>query len=681
MATLHTVALLSSFFLYSTSLQAEDTPLEFVHITAKRTSDSSVSLSVANIADIPFKQATHINELMNQSPGTWISRGSGQESLTAIRSPVLTGGGSCSAFYMAEDNIPLRAAAFCNVNQLFDVNFEQAKSIEVVRGPGTSFHGNSAVHGIINVLSPDFSSRQHTVLSALYGSHDISRVSIDHREQNWMLQTHVTKDKGYKDNAGFEQQKLRFKALQQDENWTLTHAFDVANLDQNTATYVEGKDAYKDPDRKKENPNPEAFRKAKSLRLSSDFRFQPNADSELIFTPFARINEMEFLMHFLPVPAIEENGHKSLGFQSAFIRPYNEKVQLSSGFDLDISRGYVKQTQEEIGFSDKFPQGEHYNYDVDSRDMAMFIQVDANLSPRWDLSTGIRLQHTSYDYTNNLADGSACVETENDCRYYRPADDTNRFFNWSPHFSLQFEFAPQNYSYLSLSRGYRAPHTSDLYRLESGQILANIDSEEIDAAELGFKGLITSRFVYQLAVFAMQKDNVIVKTNERERVDGQQTQHLGVELAIDYHLFDELLFSASSSYAEHTYASDVQLLNSATEFIKGNFIDTAPKQMHQASLTWMATPASKIQIEVVYMGEYFLDAANTFTYAGHTLSNIRFDQKLPAGFDIQLAVINAANVDYAERADITFARPGKPSEERYFIGEPRNVRLSINKTF
>ena len=46
--------------------------------------------------------STHHSELLNRVPGVMIQRGSGQESLTAIRSPVLTGGGSCGAFLFLE---------------------------------------------------------------------------------------------------------------------------------------------------------------------------------------------------------------------------------------------------------------------------------------------------------------------------------------------------------------------------------------------------------------------------------------------------------------------------------------------------------------------------------------------------------------------------------------------------
>jgi hypothetical protein len=65
-----------------------------------------------------------------------IQRGSGEESLTALRSPVLTGAGACGSVLVLEDGIPIRPVGTCNVNELFEVNLEQAAAIEVLRGTG-----------------------------------------------------------------------------------------------------------------------------------------------------------------------------------------------------------------------------------------------------------------------------------------------------------------------------------------------------------------------------------------------------------------------------------------------------------------------------------------------------------------------------------------------------------------
>ena len=52
-------------------------------------------------------QHQHIHELMSRVAGVWIVRGSGQEHQTAIRSPVLSGAGSCGGFLYLEDGIPV----------------------------------------------------------------------------------------------------------------------------------------------------------------------------------------------------------------------------------------------------------------------------------------------------------------------------------------------------------------------------------------------------------------------------------------------------------------------------------------------------------------------------------------------------------------------------------------------
>ncbi|MCB1693137.1 MAG: TonB-dependent receptor plug domain-containing protein, partial [Pseudomonadales bacterium] len=108
--------------------------LEEIVVTAARTdqtiADTPSNIGVVSADELALIGATHINESLQRVSGAWISRGNGQEHLTALRSPVLTGAGACGAFLMLEDGIPLRASGFCNVNELFDANSEQARRIE-----------------------------------------------------------------------------------------------------------------------------------------------------------------------------------------------------------------------------------------------------------------------------------------------------------------------------------------------------------------------------------------------------------------------------------------------------------------------------------------------------------------------------------------------------------------------
>ncbi|GIS20633.1 MAG: hypothetical protein CM15mP120_25490 [Pseudomonadota bacterium] len=98
--------------------------------------------------------ATHASEALNRVAGVWVNRGSGQEHLTAVRSAVMTGSGACGEFSYLQDGIPIRPHGFCNINNLFELNTEQAAAIEVWRGPASAVLGGNALHGAINVITP-----------------------------------------------------------------------------------------------------------------------------------------------------------------------------------------------------------------------------------------------------------------------------------------------------------------------------------------------------------------------------------------------------------------------------------------------------------------------------------------------------------------------------------------------
>ena len=90
------------------------------------------SASIIDAETLRLVGQTHIYETMVRVPGVWVSKGSEEEHLTAIRSPVYTGTGACGEFLYLENGVPIRPAGFCNINNLFEINSEQAARIEVI---------------------------------------------------------------------------------------------------------------------------------------------------------------------------------------------------------------------------------------------------------------------------------------------------------------------------------------------------------------------------------------------------------------------------------------------------------------------------------------------------------------------------------------------------------------------
>ncbi|HBQ40319.1 MAG TPA: TonB-dependent receptor, partial [Halieaceae bacterium] len=386
-----TSALLAALF---TSAASSEPVLEQVIVSAKRISEdaSRLPLSWSIVDDEALTLIGHIhpNEIMQQVPGAWISRGNGQESLTALRSPVLTGAGGCGSFFVAADGISLRAPGFCNVNQLFDANLEQAGRIEVIKGPAGASYGSNALHGVINVLSaaPNPAAGQQIALETGPDDYYRAKLSLNHGagRHAFSLRGNVATDGGYQDDSGYDQEKLTLRHDYAGDIWRIRTVLDGANLNQETAGFIQGFEAYKDDDLRRSNPNPEAYRDAWSLRLYSEATRDLGHAMQLSITPYLRRNRMEFLQHFLPWQSVETNAHESLGLRTAL---HGEQGALSwvGGVDLEMTEGSLQEVQAQP-FSPNQPEGTHYDYTVDASVGAAWAQANYALSDRWTLDGG-----------------------------------------------------------------------------------------------------------------------------------------------------------------------------------------------------------------------------------------------------------------------------------------------------
>ncbi len=667
--------------------------LETVTVTASRHQQTigrlAASLSIVDNEDLQQVLHTHINESLARIPGVWVGRGNGQESLPAIRSPSLTGSGSCGAFYIAEDGVPVRPVGFCNVNQLFDTNSEQAERIDVLKGPGNALHGSGALHGVINVITTTPLETGENTLSLEGGPHNYSRIKISHNNAYdsgaYRLNFNTTNDGGYKDDSGFDQQKLSLRHEYKSTDLTISSLLHLSNLNQETAGYVVGFEAYDDKDRKKENPNPEAYRDSQSARLQTRIEKQLGNNSSFIVTPYIRHSDMEFLMHFLPGTPVEQNGQDSIGIQTSYIRPVSEKLTLTNGFDAEYTDAYLKQDQQG-GFS-SFPSGKQYDYEVTAKVAAAFVDGSYDLSSDTIITAGTRFEHISYDYDNHMRsgdtaeDGRICVNGFTGalgCRYSRPEDRSDSFNNWSVSADIVHQLSSQTTAIVRVSHGFRPPQATELYRLQAGQLTADLDAEEIDSFELGLRGSVGDT-KYQLTGYYMDKSNVIFQDSSRLNTDSGETQHYGVEFEIYRSFGDTLDLTINGTFARHTYQSDVTTpVSGGTAIIatKDNDVDTAPRHMGSVQLGWQLASDTRAELEWVSMGKYYTDIDNLHSYDGHDLFNLRlrhqFSRKISAG----LRVTNLADTDYAERADYSSF-----SGDRYFIGEPRSLYADLRMSF
>ena len=666
------------------SVPSANSPLIDTVVVTGRRSEQTIDQLIGAVAQVTAAELqrvghAHINESAARLPGVWLSRGNGQELLAAVRSPVFTGAGSCAEILTTEDGLPIRPTGMCNVNQLFEVNSEQASGLEIWRGPGTVFYGSNAMHGVINSLSADI---QRNYLSLESGSHDYNRIKLGWRQeqgdQQWQVAANGVKDKGFKDDAGFDQQKLSLKHSWSAAQLTSETHLAMVNLNQETAGYIRGDDAYKDSAVWKTNPNPEAYRDGQAMRLSSRLSGATSAGAEWQVTPYLRHSEMTFLQHYLPGQPLEQNGQTSAGVQSSYQTSLATATTLWLGTDVEWASMWVEELQTNpLGTADNVRfQGQHYDFDVDSQQLALFANLEWQANDQLTTEVGVRYEYLNYDYQNNMLsgttrdDGTACASADGSCRYYRPEDRSDNTDNFNFHLGAEYRFNASLSGYARVASAYRAPQINEIYRLQREQAVADIKPEQLDSIEAGLR-FRQDNLAAELNIYSMDKEQVIIKDSAGYVVSDGETSHRGIEWQLSYAINPAWQIATAGNWAKHLYKQN-GLINGVS--INGNDIDTAPRSQGSAQMLYQPSDAFSAELEWVYLGDYFLDPVNAHQYAGHDVINLTLQQRYQQ-WDLRLRVSNLTDQRIADRADYAFG------SYRYFVGEGRGVLAQIKRYF
>lgn len=662
---------------------SEEKSIERIVTTANRQPNAASSLPyvVASVdrESLAMTSPEHIEEVLKYIAGVGVQRGNGQEYLPAIRSQVFTGAGACGGVLTAEDGVPLRAAGFCNINELFEAHAEMAQRIEVLKGPGSALYGSNAVHGVINVITPD-TTRGGGLVGMDYGSYGYTRYKLrggqDWGSQGLGINASVTRDGGYRDEESVDQEKVNLRHRLNDGKFDITSGLTYTNLDQETAGYITGQDSYKSDARAQQNENPEAFRRARAMRLWSQIRYTANADSTLTITPYIRNQDMDFLMHFLPGTPLETNEQSGAGVQSLFQTSLSDSLVLFSGLDAEYTEGSLIQFQDgptagSAFLTETIPAGYHYDYEVEATLLAPFASLVWQQG-NWRVSMGARFEDMRYDYTNRMLsgrtrdDGTVCGM--GGCRYSRPASRVDNFANLSPKLGVTYEWTPEVQAYANLSAGYRAPQAAELYRLQRDQQVAQLDEETVMSFEAGLRGTVPDGS-YILSLYHMDKDNFIYRDSDFFNVSDGESRHQGVELSWQQQLSRVFDLAIAATYARHTYQHSAQ---PGDVNINGNDIDSAPRTLANMRMGWDISERSRLELEWQHVGSYYTDPDNLNEYEGHDVLHLRGKTRLSPSLELSARILNLTDENYAERADFTSF-----GGARYFPGMPRHVMVSM----
>lgn len=635
------------------------------------------SVSVIPGTTIESVKPAHPSELMTRVPGAVVMPTTGEGSIVGVRQPI----GTSPVYLYLEDGIPIRATGFFNHNALYEVNLPQAGDVEVIRGPGTALQGSDAIGAVFNVMTKAPPTKPEAAVTAEAGSHGWARGLVS-AGGTWgdvgaRGDLNLTHTDGWRDATGYDRQSAGFRtdvALSGDAS--IKAAFAATNIDQATGanSYLSRADYNDSPTT---NYTPVAFRKVQALRGSLSLEHEGDR-SLTTLTPYTRWNRMELLPSWMLGydPVVYTTGHSSLGLQAKYRHDLDTwRTRLVTGIDLDYSPGFhdedrIGRTKSGNVYTSWTRGQKMYEYDVTFSQASPYLHAETSPVANLRVTGGLRYDAMSFDYDNQLATGAF---TPGFGTFYRPASTTRYYSHLSPSLGGTYAFRPDLNGFVNYKHSFRAPGEGDLFRQGTNADSIHLKPIKVDSYELGLRGPDKGDLGWEVSAYHMVKrDDVLTvsRGTAPTSTNNGRTHHTGIEAAVSWKFLPDWRIGATGGYAEHTYEKWVARDGAANVDYGGKDLRNAPKVVAGLTLGWEPKEmlaGLKVEAEWTHMGEYQEDDANTASYGGHDLLNLRGAYAVTGGIEVFGRVMNVLDTRWASSAQIS------SGAEQLVPGMPRTV--------
>lgn len=652
--------------------------------------ETPISISVVNSDEIDLVRPGHPSDILGRVPGVSVQQTNGEGSIVGIRQPI----GTAPVYLYLEDGVPVRASGFFNHNAMYEVNLPQAGGIEVIRGPGTALQGSDAIGGVVNILTraPSEGPELRTMLEA--GDYTWLRGLVS-ASDTWgdfggRADLNVTHSDGWRDQSGYDRQTITLRgdrALAGDGQ--LKAIVSATNIDQDTGalSYLSEDDYRNDPTR---NYTPFAYRKVKSARASWDWE-QVAGDGMLTVTPYLRWSEMDLLPTFTLAfdPVVYTTSYYSLGtlvkYRQDFV-PWN--TRLIAGMDLDYSPGSREEdriwaTRNGPVYESYTNQGRIYDYDVTFSQVSPYVQVETTPVEKLRLTAGLRFDVLGFDYENNLADGA--FDTQNGPTspvrvFNRPEDQNVDYDRLSPSLGATWAFTPTFNGFVAYKESFRVPQEGQLFRPGANLDSTSLKPVKADSYEIGLRGTPTPTLSWELSAYTMTKRDDILTFNDGSgptQTNNGETSHEGVEAALGWQFLPEWRLDVAASRSKSEFEEWVAFVSGVNVDFSGNTMPAAPENVGNVVLGYApgGLTGLSVEAELVYLGSYWLNDANTEKYDGHNLVNLRLNYATRGDWQFFVRATNLFDTRWANSAQVSNGLP------QYAPGMPLSFYGGVSRKF
>lgn len=503
--------------------------------------NAPASIGILSKKDLLQNNTTDISTVINTLSGVFMQSSNlttTRISIRGIGARTPYGTNKIRAFY---GNIPLTSGNSETV--IDDIDLENLKQIEVIKGPLSSVYG-AGLGGAI-LISPQISnkSRQSAQISTVAGSYGLLKNSLNYslneKKASLNLSYHKLETDGWRENSAYNREGITLAGelfrkknskITYFSNYTYLKAFIPSSI--NKTTY---------------NTNPQAgaptwvaskgFKEYKSTLggLAYDFNINENLrNSTSVFINYKDSNEprpFDILRQYTFAAGLRtqfSGNFKIASFENKFIAgiEYFADNYKGNTFENLYQQNNGQGSLQGNPLTETGQKRHFYN---------VFTQIRTILSKQLEVQTGLNYNKTQFELENHNLNSTQNYSYDG---------------IFSPQISLLFKPNEQQTVYFSASKGFSLPATEETLT-SSGTINTDIKPENGYNFEIGSKFYFFNKSLYtEVSIYRMEiKDLLVAKRvgdDQYVGVNAGKTMHEGIEITLNHNWPINTFFTLNS---------------------------------------------------------------------------------------------------------------------------------------
>ncbi len=651
------------------------------------------------------KSTGNAREIFGKIPGLniWESDGSGIQIGIGGRglSPNRT-----ANFNTRQNGYDISADALGYPESYYVPPYEALHAIEIVRGSASLQYGTQ-FGGLLNfvIREPAKNKFEFTTRNTVgsYGYFGIfNRITGSVKRWEYQIYHQYKSGNGYRKNSSFNQQQL-FAQVVYNVNEKIRISTEYTHMDYLAQQAGGLSDAEFEKDPRQSNRDRNWFQINWNI-LAVRANYNINNKTTFNARVFGMLSYRSSLGFLGKITQADPGGTRDMidgefanyGAEIRILRRYTSKKSDFKGAILGGARYYKGSTTANQGKATDGTNAdfrfknvdnlENSAYSFPSENLAFFVENISYITKKWTVNTGFRfenIQSSAKGYFKQYAVHPVNMDT---LAVYKIESEkiTKRnvpLFG----FGSSYKLGTRNSLYVNFTQNYRAINFTDIRVVNPNIVVdSNIQDEHGYTAELGYRGLKKSYWIYDMALFYVYYGDKIglapkVGTTKKERTNIGDAQNYGLELFTEFDILKALNDSTLHGLSVFTNISwiNANYIRSKESNYIGKQVEYVSQYILRGGIKYKYDNFA-IQIMASYNSQQFSDASNAVEPSGDAVIGLvpsyyvvdfSANWSFKKQWKLELGITNLTNNSYFTRRASAYPGPGiLPADGRTIYG-------------